>query len=100
MEESPLSSWLPTAPYWVLELGKDYEYAVVYACVSLAGEYIYIFHREADAITKGLLDIDGIRTRLKAQGIDESKVKVVPQPSSCAYPTATGAQYSDSALLI
>lgn len=85
--ESPVFSWAPTAPYWIMEVGKDYEYAVVYSCVSIAGEYIYIFHRDPTALTKGLIDLDGIRGRLKAQGIDESQIKVVPQPETCSYPS-------------
>ncbi len=78
--ESPLVSWLPTAPYWVLEVGSDYEYAVVYACVNVYVtaplEYIYIFHRKADGLAS--LDLDGIKGRLSAQGIDVSGIKVVP----------------------
>merc|ERR1711904_682344 len=100
MEESPLESWLPSAPYWVVELGKDYEYAVVYACVSYAGEYIYIFHREADAITKGLIDLEGIRGRLRSQGIDESQIKVVQQPSSCVYGNGNADTRAEAALLV
>ena len=48
-QESPISSYLPSAPYWVLEVGDNYQYAVVYACVNLLvshPEYIYIFHRQ------------------------------------------------------
>lgn len=85
-DESPLYSWLPTAPYWVLEVGKDYEYAVVYACVPVVGEYIYVFHRNPQALTSGLIDLDAIKARLTAQGIDASQVRVVPQPANCSYP--------------
>eukprot|EP00928_Gymnodinium_smaydae_P082796 TRINITY_DN66086_c0_g1_i1.p1 TRINITY_DN66086_c0_g1~~TRINITY_DN66086_c0_g1_i1.p1 ORF type:complete len:211 (+),score=20.47 TRINITY_DN66086_c0_g1_i1:40-633(+) len=89
-EESPLVSWLPSAPYLVLEVGKDYEYAVVYACIDLLFgskvETTYIFHRDPQAVSKGLLDMDGITTRLKAQGINCEKIKVVPHPSNCSYP--------------
>lgn len=87
-EESPMYSWLPTAPYWVLEVGKDYEYAVVYACVAIAGQYIYVFHRDPAALTKGLIDLTGIKARLTAQGIDASQVTVVPQPATCSYPSS------------
>ena len=37
MVESPFQPWLPSAPYWVMEVGKHYEYAVVYACVGALG---------------------------------------------------------------
>lgn len=87
-EESPLYSWLPTAPYWVLEVGKDYEYAVVYACVAIAGQYIYVFHRDPAALTKNLLDLNAIKSRLTSQGIDASQIKVVPQPATCSYPSS------------
>merc|ERR1711990_137028 len=85
MVESPIKAWLPSAPYWVLEVGKDYEYAVVYACVGAIGfsaEYIYIFSRSPDKIP----DLSGITTRLKAQGIDTSGIKKVPQ-EGCSYPS-------------
>merc|ERR1719238_727598 len=78
MEESPIKPWLPSAPYWVLEVGKEYEYAVVYACVGglgLSAEYIYIFSRDPSKVP----DLDGITARLKAQGIDTSGIKKVPQ---------------------
>jgi len=84
MEESPLEPWLPSAPYWVLEVGSEYEYAVVYACVGAVGvsaEYIYIFSRDPLKMP----DLDGITTRLKAQGIDTSSIKTVPQ-TGCTYP--------------
>merc|ERR1711904_78224 len=84
MVESPIKAWLPSAPYWVLEVGKDYEYAVVYACVGAIGfsaEYIYIFSRSPGKIP----DLDGITMRLKAQGIDTSGIKKVPQ-EGCTYP--------------
>merc|ERR1711907_17857 len=84
MEESPLKPWLPSAPYWVLEIGSQYEYAVVYACVGAVGfsaEYIYIFSRDPLKMP----DLDGITTRLKAQGIDTSGIKKVPQ-TGCTYP--------------
>lgn len=90
-EESPLVSWLPSAPYLILEVGKEYEYAVVYACVDLPlgseVETTYIFHRNPQALTKGLIDMDGINARLKAQGIPYEKIKVVPQPTNCTYPS-------------
>merc|ERR1712039_507331 len=89
-KESPMFSWLPSAPYLILEVGKEYEYAVVYACIDLPlgseVETTYIFHRDPQAITKGLLDMDGINTRLKAMGIGYDKIKHVPQPSNCSYP--------------
>merc|ERR1711907_258944 len=86
MEESPIKPWLPSAPYWVLEVGKEYEYAVVYACVGglgLSQEFIYIFSRDP----KKVPDMDGIVSRLKAQGIDTSAIKHVPQ-TGCTYPSA------------
>lgn len=92
-KESPLFSFLPTAPYLVLEVGKDYEYAVVYACVQLPfGKTVqttYIFHRNSQALTKSLIDLDGIKTRLTAQGIDVSLIIPVPQPADCVYPSET-----------
>merc|ERR1719480_140313 len=70
MEESPIFSWMPHAPYWVLEVGKEYEYAVVYACVQLplglTVETTYIFHRDPKAISKNLLDMKAIGDRLTA----------------------------------
>merc|ERR1711976_173620 len=73
-EESPLFSWMPTAPYLVLEVGQDYEYAVVYACVELPlGQSVqttYIFARDSQALTKKNIGLDGIKSRLNAQGID------------------------------
>jgi len=92
--ECPFSRWLPSAPYLVLEVGKNYEYAVVYACVDLLVtliETIYIFHRDPQAVTKGLIDMDGINSRLKAQGIAYDKIKMVPQPANCSYPETTEA---------
>mmetsp|Transcript_48427 Transcript_48427/g.103758 ORF Transcript_48427/g.103758 Transcript_48427/m.103758 type:complete len:197 (-) Transcript_48427:257-847(-) len=86
MVESPMFSWLPSAPYWVVEVGKDYEYAVVYACVPIAGEYIYIFHRDSQALSKKLIDVETISSKLTAMGVDASQVKVVSH-SSCEYPT-------------
>mmetsp|Transcript_80895 Transcript_80895/g.182517 ORF Transcript_80895/g.182517 Transcript_80895/m.182517 type:complete len:199 (+) Transcript_80895:83-679(+) len=90
--ESPMFSWAPSAPYLVLEVGKDYEYAVVYACVDLplgnVVETTYIFHRDPQALTKNMIDMDGINSRLKAQGIGYDKIKVVPQPANCSYPAA------------
>merc|ERR1712100_747170 len=86
MEESPIKPWLPSAPYWVLEVGKQYEYAVVYACVGAVGfssEYIYIFGRNPSVMP----DLDGIKGRLKAQGIDYSGIQLIPQ-KGCTYPTA------------
>merc|ERR1712176_1005613 len=72
-KESPLSSWLPSAPYLILEVGKEYEYAVVYACVDLPFGYIvettYIFARDPQALSKNAIDLDGIKSRLTAQGI-------------------------------
>jgi len=88
-EESPLVSWLPTAPYWVLEVGKEYEYAVVYACVPVVGQYIYVFHRNPQALANGLIDLQAIKARLTAQGIDASQVQVVPQPADCEYPASS-----------
>lgn len=92
-KESPLSSWLPTAPYLILELGKNYEYAVVYACVQLPFghmvETTYIFARDSQALAKEgayKIDFDGIKSRLKAQGIDPTQIKLVPQPTTCSYP--------------
>merc|ERR1711907_712220 len=85
MEESPIEPWLPSAPYWVLEIGSEYEYAVVYACVGAIGfssEYIYIFSRDPLKIP----DLNGIVNRLKAQGIDTSAIKKVPQ-ENCTYPS-------------
>merc|ERR1712070_565191 len=88
MEESPIKPWLPSAPYWVLEVGSQYEYAVVYACVGAVGlsaEYIYIFSRDPAKVP----DLGGITTRLKAQGIDTSGIKTVPQ-AGCTYPSSQG----------
>merc|ERR1711907_89311 len=85
MEESPIVSWAPSAPYWVLEVGEHYEYAVVYACVGALGqslEYVYIFSRDP----KHVPDVAGITTRLQAQGIDASAIKHVPQ-DGCTYPS-------------
>lgn len=93
MEESPMYSWLPTAPYWVVDVGEEYEYAVVYACVPVAGEYIYIFHRDPHALTKKLLDLAAITAKLTSMGIDASQVKVV-QHSSCDYPRTDMAEAS------
>merc|ERR1711979_34426 len=86
-KESPMFSWLPSAPYLILELGKEYEYAVVYACVGLPFGYIvettYIFARDPQALTKNVIDLQGIKTRLTAQGIKSEKIKIVPQPTNC-----------------
>lgn len=89
-KESPLSSWLPSAPYLILEVGKNYEYAVVYACVGLPFgnivETTYIFARDPQALAKNSIDLDGIKSRLAPQGIDVSKIKIVPHPTNCTYP--------------
>eukprot|EP00927_Polykrikos_kofoidii_P067257 TRINITY_DN62769_c0_g1_i1.p1 TRINITY_DN62769_c0_g1~~TRINITY_DN62769_c0_g1_i1.p1 ORF type:complete len:196 (-),score=35.84 TRINITY_DN62769_c0_g1_i1:147-734(-) len=85
MVESPVFSWMPSAPYWVLEVGDDFDYAIVYACVPIVGEYIYIFHRDPQALAKKLVDVEGVKSKLTAMGIDASQVKVVSQ-SSCTYP--------------
>ena len=75
------SKWLPvSAPYLITEVAEDYSYAVVYSCVNLyvsKGEYIYIFHRERNGLKK--IDLNGIKQRLSAQGVDVSAIKVVPQ---------------------
>merc|ERR1711976_991593 len=89
-KESPMYSWLPSAPYLVLEVGKEYEYAVVYACVGLPLGHIvettYIFHRDPQAVSKNLIDLDGIKGRLTKQGIDPTKIKLIDQPKNCSYP--------------
>lgn len=89
-EESPLFSFMPSAPYLILEVGKHYEYAVVYACVGLPfGQIVettYIFARDSQALAKGSIDFEGIKSRLSVQGIDASKIKIVPQPTNCSYP--------------
>lgn len=88
-EESPVFSWMPTAPYLVLEVGKQYEYAVVYACVALPfGQTVqttYIFARDPQALAKNAIDLDGIKRRLNAQGIETTKIQAVLQPSNCSY---------------
>lgn len=91
-QESPVFSWLPSAPYLVLEVGENYDYAVVYACVPLPFfgkiETTYIFHRDPQAIGKKLIDLDAIKGRLIPQGIDAAKIKLVDQPIDCAYPAS------------
>merc|ERR1711879_301469 len=92
-KESPMFSFMPTAPYDILEVGKDYEYAVVYACVPLPFgnkvQTIYIFHRDPQAVAKKAIDLAGISSRLNAMGIDTSNIKTVPQPANCSYAAAS-----------
>merc|ERR1711971_1072943 len=67
-KESPLFSFMPSAPYLILEVGKEYEYAVVYACVGLPFGHIiettYIFARDPQALEKNIIDLNGIKSRL------------------------------------
>merc|ERR1712194_46806 len=90
-KESPLSSWLPSAPYLILEVGKEYEYAVVYACVDsifgVLAETTYIFARDPQALEKNIIDLKGIKSRLSAQGIAADTIKIVPHPANCSYPS-------------
>jgi apolipoprotein D and lipocalin family protein len=82
MNEAPAPiSWVYGAPYQVLEVDQDYTYAVVYACVKLplidASEYVYIFLRDVNTLDS--LDVQGIFSRLDAQGINYSKLNKISQ---------------------
>jgi len=90
-KESPMFGWLPAAPYLILEVGAEYEHAVVYACVDLpfgnVVETIYVFARDPGALEKNSIDLEGIKRRLREQGIDGAdKIALVPQPTNCSYP--------------
>ena len=62
------------ADYWVVELGADYEYAVV---SNPAKKYLWILSRtpHMDAAV-----YDGILYRLDQRGFDTSKLVLTPQP--------------------
>jgi len=91
-QESPFFSWFPSAPYLVLDVGENYEHAVVYACVPLIFGHIvettYIFHRDPQALSKKLIDLDAIKDWLTPQGINAAEIKTVDQPTDCVYPTS------------
>ncbi len=65
--------WPFAGDYWILELGKDYEYAVV---GEDSRKYLWILSRtpEMDEAT-----YDGILKRLQAKGFDVSKLEKNPQ---------------------
>ncbi len=62
------------ADYWIIELGADYEYAVV---SNPAKKYLWILNRtpHMDAAV-----YDGILFRLAQRGFDTSKLVLTPQP--------------------
>jgi apolipoprotein D and lipocalin family protein len=65
--------WPFAGDYWILELGKDYEYAVV---GDESRDYLWILSRTPqmdEAVYNGLLE------RAKEKGFDISKLEKVPQ---------------------
>jgi apolipoprotein D and lipocalin family protein len=65
--------WPFAGDYWILELGRDYEYAVV---GDESRKYLWILSRTAqmdDAVYNGLLE------RARDRGFDISKLEKVPQ---------------------
>jgi len=51
-------------------------------------EYVYIFHRNRNGLNQ--LDLNGIKQRLIAQGIDVSNIKEVPQDGCDEWLYSTG----------
>lgn len=66
--------WPFYGKYWVIDLGKDYEYAVV---GHPDRDYLWILNRTRK-MDKAVLD--GILERLRNQGYDLSKLRMTPQP--------------------
>ncbi|MEI6797532.1 MAG: lipocalin family protein [Methanomassiliicoccales archaeon] len=65
--------WPFTADYWILELGKDYEYAVV---GDASGRNLWILSRTPQ-MEAGLYD--ELVKRMQGKGFDTSKLEKVPQ---------------------
>ncbi len=67
---------LVTAPYWIIDLGPNYEYAVV---GQPSRKYLWVLSRTPQIDEK---TYRGICERLKAQGYDPGKIVRTPQPES------------------
>lgn len=70
--------WPFWGDYWVIDLGRDYEYAVV---GHPNRQYLWILSRErtlAPDVYAGILE------RLRAQGYDTDRLRVTPQPAAGA----------------
>ena len=65
--------WPFTADYWILELGKEYEYAVV---GDASGKNLWMLSRTPQMAT-GLYD--ELVKRMQGKGFDMSKLEKVPQ---------------------
>jgi apolipoprotein D and lipocalin family protein len=66
--------WPFKGDYWIVELGKQYEYAVV---AEPRGRYVWILSRTT-RMEKSLYD--GILQRLKDRQYDVSAINLTPQP--------------------
>lgn len=66
--------WPFTADYWIVDIGENYEYAVV---GQPGREYLWILSRTPQLDSKVL---NGILKRLRENGYDTSKLYYTPQP--------------------
>ncbi len=66
--------WPFYGKYWIIDLGKEYEYAVV---GHPSREYLWILSRTPKMEEAKL---DSIRAKIKALGYDLSKLNMTPQP--------------------
>ena len=72
---NPGGRWLLSAPYWIIDLGADYEYAVV---GDPTREYGWILSRTCSLPASTLLRI---MAKLKSQGYDTDAFKFTEQPA-------------------
>ena len=68
--------WPLTAPYWIIDLDEDYQYAVV---GQPSRKYLWILSRSPQLDDN---TYEGICHRLKDQGYDPTKLIKTPQPAS------------------
>lgn len=67
--------WPFTAPYWIIDLDEDYQWAVV---GQPSRQYLWILSRTKQMDPETL---EGILKRLRAQSYDPSLLKMTPQPA-------------------
>ncbi len=70
----PFPVCLFSADYWIIEVGTDYEYAVV---SNPSKKYLWILSRTPHMEQAAY---DGIVVRLNAQGFETEKLELTPQP--------------------
>ncbi|GJM24541.1 MAG: membrane protein [Phycisphaerae bacterium] len=67
--------WPFSVPYWIIDLGDDYEYAVV---GQPSRKYLWVLSRTPQMDDE---TYDGICQRLAKQGYDPARLQKTPQPS-------------------